>query len=211
MIGSSRRLLAVIAVMICASPAARAASIGVDLFGAWTDPISSGNIRRLDANVTYSPRVRPEAGVTFFLNEGLALSVSDTRGRVPATVTQNGAVGGRSSVWIESRSLVMTSTHTVKRVDGYAGIGVTRPVLRSFRPVSSGSLTLFRESSPDHAAFLVNLGAAYRISNRLRIVSDVKYEPFPSTAEVRRVQFPGDDLESNFHLLVVASGVSLRF
>jgi outer membrane protein W len=66
-------------------------------------------------------------------------------------------------------------------------------------------------SSPDHAALIVNLGAAYRITGRLRIVSDVKYEPFPSTAEVRRIQYPDDDLESNFHLLVIASGVSLRF
>lgn len=205
------RMMTLIAVMIFVTPIARAATIGVDLYGAWTDPISSGNIRRLDANVTYSPRVRPEAGLTLFLNHGLALSVSDTRGRVPATVTQDGAASGRSSIWIESRSLVLKSTHTVKRIDGYAGIGVTRPILRSFRPASSGSLTLFRASSPDHAAFLVNLGAAYRLSERFRIVSDVKYEPFPSTAEVRRAQYPGDDLESNFHLLVVASGVSVRF
>ena len=207
----SGKWLTAIAMILCSSPLARAATISVDLYGAWIDPISSGNIRRLDATVTYAARVRPGAGITLFLHHGLALSISDTRGRVPADVTEDGAGKGRSSVWLESRSIVMKSTHTVNRIEGYAGIGVTRPILRSFRPASSGSITLFRESSPDHAAFLVNMGAAYRVSDRLRIVSDVKYEPFPSTAEVRRVQYPADDLESNFHLLVIASGVSVRF
>lgn len=203
--------LMLMAVAICASPVAQAATVGVDLFGAWTDPISSGNIRHLDATVTYSPRIRPEAGVTFFLNHGLALSVSDTRGRVPATVTEDGAASGRSSVWMESRTAILKTVHSMRRIDGYAGLGVTRPILRSFRPVSSGSLTLFRASSPDHAALLVNVGASYRITDRLRFVSDVRYEPFPSTAEVRRIQYPDDDLEANFHMFIVASGLSVRF
>jgi len=199
------------AALFCLPAIARSETISVDLFGAWMDPISSGNIRRLDATVSYSPRLRPQAGVTIFLRHGLALSVSDTGGRVPINVTEDGAPSGRSSIWLESRAAVLKTVYTVNRIDGYAGIGVERPVLRSFHPTSSGSLTLIRMSSPDHAALIVNLGAAYRITGRLRIVSDVKYEPFPSTAEVRRIQYPDDDLESNFHLLVIASGVSLRF
>jgi hypothetical protein len=39
----------------------------------------------------------------------------------------------------------------------------------------------------------------------------VKYEPYASTMEVRRVNYPLDDLEANVHLLVLASGVSFRF
>lgn len=205
------RVLLLIAIVTCLPRIARAETIGVDLLGAWIDPISSGNIRRLDATVSYSPRFRPQAGITFFFNHGFALSLSDTGGRIPANVTQDGAVSGRSSIWLDSRSAVLKSIHTMNRIDGYAGIGITRPVLHSFRPASSGSLTLIGASSPDHAAFIVNVGAAYRVTDRFRIVSDVKYEPFPSTAEVRRVQYPNDDLESNFHLLVVASGVSVRF
>lgn len=205
----SRGLLLVI--LVCLPAVARAETFGVDLLGAWTDPISSGNIRRLDATVTFVPRIRPQGGVTLFLNHGLALSISDTRGRVPVNVTEAGSPSARSSLWLDSRTAVLKSVHTINRIDGYAGVGVDRPVVRSFRPASSGSLTLFRASSPDHAAFILNLGAAYRLTNHFRVVGDVKYEPFPSTAEVRRIQHPDDDLESNFHLLVIASGVSLRF
>ncbi|GAC1431003.1 MAG: hypothetical protein NVSMB68_03240 [Thermoanaerobaculia bacterium] len=208
----SRWMLCACVVLAFLSVPARAENFGVDLLGALVDPVSSGNIRHLDATVTYSPKFRPEAIVTLFLRRSLAISVSETRGRVPLKLTQDGAAPGTSSVFMMSRTAVLKVNHTLNGFEGYAGAGIALPTIRSLRPEpTSGSLTLVRFSSPDHAALVVNLGAAYRITSRLRLVGDVKYEPFPSTAEVRRSEYPDDDLESNFHLLVVASGISLRF
>ncbi len=191
---------------------ASAETIGVDLLGAWTDPRSSGNIRRLDATVTYAPRVKPEIGITVFLNRSLAMSISETRGRMPLTLRQNASAAGRSTVLMTSRTGVLNVVRRLGNFDGYAGVGATLPMMRTLTPqVSSGSLTLIRASSPDHAAFVVNAGAALRLTSRFRLIGDVKYEPFPSTAEVRRSTYPNDDLESSFHLLVVATGISVRF
>lgn len=191
---------------------AGASTIGVDLLGAWTDPRASGNIRRLDATVTYAPRVKPEIGITVFLNRALAMSFSETRGRMPLTLTTNASAAGHSSVLMTSRTGILKVIHRFGNLDGYAGLGVTLPMMRTLTPhVSSGSLTLIRASSPDHAAMVVNAGAAWRLSSRLWLIGDVKYEPFPSTAEVRRSTDPSNDLESSFHLLVVATGISVRF
>ncbi len=204
-------LLAVVATLPTVVPA-NAATIGLDLLAARIDPMASGNIRRLDSTVTYAPRVELQIGVAVFLPRGLAMRFSETRGRVPLMLSGAASPAGRSSVLMISRTVILDAVRSRGNLEVSAGMGVLLPVVRNLSPdVSSGSLTLVRASSPDHAALVVNLGTAWRLSPRLRLIADVKYEPYPSTVEVRRSSYPNDDLEANLHLLVVATGISVRF
>jgi hypothetical protein len=198
------------ALILLLSWTARADRIGVDLFGAWTNPIANGNIRRLDATLSFSPRIRPGFGGTVFFGQRLALSVTDSRGTVPVTLKANGPPA-HSKLSMEYRDAIVKVMYGRSDFKSYLGLGLALPAVHRLRPFSSGTLSIFRASSPDHAAFIVNAGSAYRIAHHVHVFADAKYEPFASTAEVRRVESPLDDLESNFHLLIIASGLSIRF
>ncbi|HEX7419646.1 MAG TPA: hypothetical protein VF505_07145 [Thermoanaerobaculia bacterium] len=206
---TSRRLLAALVLMIAST--ASADTIGFELFGAWTDPIANGNIRRLDATLRLAPRVRGGAGLSVFLGRGIALSVTDSRGTIPVTLRANGGEPGRSHLSLEYRDAILRKVYGQSDLRGYAGLGITLPAVRELREVSSGGLTLFRAGTPDHAALIINTGADYRMLPHVHLFADLKYEPYASTVEVRRVNFPLDDLEASVHLLVLASGVSFRF
>jgi hypothetical protein len=205
----SRSFFAALALVVASS--ASAGTIGVELFGAWTDPIANGNIRRLDATLRLSPRVRGGMGLSVFLGRDVALSVTDSRGTIPVTLRANGGAPGRSHLSIEYRDAILRKVYGQSDLRGYAGLGIALPAVRELREVSSGGLTLFRAGTPDHAALIINTGAEYRMLSHIHLFADLKYEPYASTIEVRRINYPLDDLEASVHLLVLASGVSFRF
>jgi hypothetical protein len=205
----TKLIVAVSTILICR--AAYGQTIGVELIGAWTDPVARGNIRRLDATLRFSPRLRGGAGVTLFLGRRAALSISDSRGSVPVILEANGDIPGRSRLSLEYRDAILKAFYGQSDVRGYAGVGLALPAVRNLRPLTSGSITLFRASTPDHASLIIDGGAEYRILPHVHGFVDLKYEPLASTAEVRRAEFPQDDLEASFHLLIFASGLSIRF
>ena len=199
------------ALVLAATASLHADSISFDLFGAWIDPIARGNIRPVDATLTFAPRLRPGAGMTLFLGQRVALSVSDSHRRMPVTLHEFGSAASHSQFRLDSRDAVLKASVGDWILRPYAGVGVTLPGIHRLQPLSSGEVTVIRASSPDHAALIVNGGVVYPFTQHVHTFADVKYEPFRSTAEVRRVQAPGDDLQSDFHLLTIASGVSIRF
>lgn len=205
-----RVVFAIVALLMIASSVS-AETIGVELFGAWTDPAANGNIRRLDATLRFAPRVRAGAGLTLFLGRGISLGISDSRGTIPVTFRANGGVPARSRLSLEYRDAMIRKSFGNSGSTAYLGAGVALPAVRDLREVSSGGVTLFRASTPDHAALILNAGVAYRLQRHIHAFADLKYEPYASTIEVRRTQYPLDDLEANVHLLVLASGLSFRF
>ncbi len=211
--GARRICLAAIVVVTTMVATAQGASLSVDVFGAWTQPRAIGMIRGVAANAGFGSRLLPGAGVTLFLDPMWALSAGISRGSTGINVIANGAPRDRSTVGFEERSLVLRRFFPLS--DSFAlsaGAGVVSLITRDIRrPITSGRVTLIRVSSPDHGGAVVSVGARYRLSPRLSLSTNVEYGPFRSTAEVRRIEFPQDNMETDFHLFVVKTGLDFRF
>jgi hypothetical protein len=211
--GPRRICLAAIVVVTIMVAIAQGASLSVDVFGALTQPRAVGTIRGVDAKAGFGSRLLPGVGVTLFLDPMWALSAGISRGSTEINVTANGAPRDRSTVSFEERSLVLR--HFFPLSDSFAlsaGVGAVSLITRDIRrPITSGPVTLIHVSSPDHGLAVVTVGARYRLSSRLSLSTTLEYGSFRSTAEVRRIEFPQGDLETDFHLFVVKTGLGFRF
>ena len=64
---------------------------------------------------------------------------------------------------------------------------------------------------PDHPAIVLSSSLGRTIGSRGVVRFGIQYGPFNSTAEVRRAQYPNDDLRADFHPLAATVSTGFRF
>lgn len=73
------------------------------------------------------------------------------------------------------------------------------------------SAPLIAVHRPDHPAVVLSSSLGRTIGSHGLIRFGIQYGPFNSTAEVRRAQYPNDDLRADFHPLAAMLSTGFRF
>jgi len=143
--------------------------------------------------------------------DGSTLEVAASNARMPSTLRADGsATGGRSIRFIPA-SLSLIRDLDSGMIVPYVGAGIEYPMVRrAVDVVSAESLHVVRIEQPDHPALVVQSGARMAIGTRWSVGVDAKYIPAASTFETRTVE-ERRALQTNFHPLVIATGLSMRF
>lgn len=206
--------LALIAAVLVNTGAASAADLSVGLCGVWTQPRTNGNVRPFGQKLIFGHQVQPGMSVAMALSKQVSMSLAVSHGRVGARLRgrEPGAMSKSSVGWTARTLTLRRSFQTTSAMEAYLGGGVLFSGPQGLRsPLSAGGLDLVSVLRPDHMAFIVDAGSSLHLRGRLSFVANIKYAPFRQTAEVRRMNHPGDDLESDFNTLLIASGLSFRF
>jgi len=206
--------LALVGAALVNAAAASGADLSVEICSVWTQPRTNGNVRPFGQKLIFGHQFHPGMSVAVALTRQLSLAFAVSHGRIETTLRGREAdTTSRSSVGWTARTLILRrSFQTTSALEAYLGGGAILSSPRGLRnPLSAGGLDLVSVARPDHMAFVFDVGSSLHLRGHLSFIADVKYAPFRQTAEVRRLDHPGDDLESDFNTLLVASGLSFRF
>jgi len=188
--------------------------IGIILFlgSSWLAFPGSGHIQGTSEYLRIAPRTGPAAAAEVHLGEktALQLAASEAWPRVSIRGAE-GAAGRRIRVVPLSFSLLQRFGEGA-RIEPYVGAGIEFPLLRrSDDVVASSAMHITRIEQPDHVALVLQAGARMPLGERWWIGMDAKVLPAESTLETHRAEHPRDALQTNFHPLVLATGVGIRF
>jgi outer membrane protein W len=205
--------LALVAAALLNTAAASGADLSVEICSVWTQPRTNGNVRPFGQKLIFGHQFQPGMSVAMALTRQVSLALAVSQGRIETTLRGREAETSRSSVGWTTRTLTLRrSFQTTSVLEAYLGGGAILSSPRGLRnPLSAGGLDLVSVTRPDHVALVVDAGSSFHLRGHLSFIADVKYAPFRQTAEVRRLDHPGDDLESDFNTLLIASGLSFRF
>jgi len=172
----------------------------------------NGHVQLTSAYLHLVPSLGPAAAAEMQLDDRLALHLAANEARPRASLRgENGAEGRRLRVVPLSLSLVRRFGEG-GRVEPYAGAGLAFPFVRHADDVvDAPAMRVTRIEQPDHVAVIAQLGARMPLSGRWWAGVDAKVFPFESTFETHRAEFPRDGLQTNFHPLIVTTGVGVRF
>lgn len=183
----------------------------VDLRGAWTLLPGSGRVQGTNDHLSFGERLGSGAAVRMRVAYGSAIEIAASSARMPATLHAGGTAAGRSIRFIPA-SLSLLHDLDSRMIVPYVGAGIEYPMLRrAVDVVSVPSLHVVRIEQPDHPALVLQTGARMALGTHWSVGVDAKYVPAASTFEARTTEVRGDLLQTNFHPLVIASGVGIRF
>jgi len=171
----------------------------------------NGHVQPTSAYLRLAPSLGPAAAADVQLGHDLALQLAASEARPRASLRgEGGGEGRRLRVVPLSLSLVRRFGDGA-RVEPYAGAGLAFPfVRRSLDVVDASAMHVTRIEQPDHVALIAQLGARVPLSGRWWAGVDAKLFPFESTLETH-VEGRRGALQTNFHPLIVATGVGVRF
>lgn len=172
----------------------------------------SGHVQPTSAYLRLAPSLGPAAAAEMQLGGRLALQLAANEAWPRASIRgPNGGEGKRIRVVPLSFSLLRQFAPNA-RVQPYAGAGLAFAfVRRADDVVISREMHVVRIEQPDHVALVLQVGARVPLARRWWAGVDAKVFPAESTFETHRAEFPRDGLQTNFHPLIVATGVGVRF
>ena len=144
--------------------------------------------------------------------DGSTLELAASSTRMPSTLHADGAMTSGRAIRFVPASLSLLRDLGDRLIVPYVGAGIEYPMLRRAIGVASApSLHIVRIEQPDHAALVLQTGARMALGTRWSVAVDAKYVPAASTFETRTTEDRGDGLQTNFHPLVIATGIGVRF
>jgi outer membrane protein W len=172
----------------------------------------NGHVQPTSAYLRLAPSLGPAMAADLQLGDKRALQLAANEARPRASIRgENGAEGRRIRVVPLSFSLLQRFGASA-RVQPYAGAGLAFPFVRRANDVvDAPAMHVTRIEQPDHVAVIAQLGARVPLSGRWWAAVDAKVFPFESTFETHRAEYPRDGLQTNFHPLIVTTGVGVRF
>lgn len=143
--------------------------------------------------------------------DGSTVELAASNARMPSTLHAVGTASGRAIRFIPA-SLSLLRDLDDRMIVPYVGAGIEYPMIRrAVDVVSMPALHVFRIEQPDHPALVLQTGARMSLGAHWSLGVDAKYVPAASTFETRTTEDRGDGLQTNFHPLVIATGVGVRF
>lgn len=206
------RISATLALLLAALHAsADSDRYAVDVRGAWTLLPGSGRVQGTNDHLSFGERFGEGAAISMRIADGSTIEVALSNARMPSTLRAAGSTAGRSIRFIPA-SLSFLRDLDDRIIVPYVGAGIEYPMLRrAVDIVSMPSLHIVRLEQPDHPALVLQTGARMSLGTHWSLGIDAKYVPAASTFEARTTENRGDLLQTNFHPLVIATGLGVRF
>ncbi|HEV2721929.1 MAG TPA: OmpW family outer membrane protein [Thermoanaerobaculia bacterium] len=193
-------------VVLIALPAAAADQYDVQLGSGLLAFPGNGHIQRTSEYLRVAPRAGPALAADLWLRDKTALQIAASEAW-PRVAIRDGGEGRRIRVVPLSFSLLQR-VDAGAHVQPYVGAGIELPLLRRGNEPVAG---IARIEQPDHVALVLQAGARVPLGQRWWIGMDAKVLPAESTLETHRAEYPRDALQTNFHPLVLATGLGVRF
>ena len=206
------RISATLAFLLVALHAAAGSDrYSIDLRGAWTSLPGSGRVQGTSDHLSFGERFGSGAAISMRIAGGSTIEIAASSARMPSTLRAEGTAAGRAIRFIPA-SLSLLRDLDSRMIVPYVGAGIEYPMLRrAVDVVSMPSLHVVRIEQPDHPALVLQTGARMSLGTHWSVGVDAKYVPAASTFEARTTEVRGDLLQTNFHPLVIATGLGVRF
>jgi hypothetical protein len=204
-----KRLLAI---LLFVAPLAHAAELDVEALGAWTALPGAGHIGETAAHLRPEPRLGAGVAMTARLSEHYEASVGGSMALLPVSLRSPGEKDhGRVIRVVPLSASLLADVFTAERWTPYLGGGIFLPLVRhAVDPAEVSVLHIKRIEQPDHGAILLEGGVRYAAARRWSLVGDVKFDPVWSTLEVQARELRRTQ-QTNFHPLIVSTGIAARF
>ena len=206
------RISATLALLLVSLSAAGDDRYSVELGGAWSALPGAGRVQGTSDHLTFGDRLGSAAAFKMRIADGSTLEVAASSARMPSTLHADGSAAPGRSIRFVPASLSLLRDLDNGFIVPYVGAGIEYPMVRrGLDVVSVPSMHILRIEQPDHAALVVQTGARMEIGTHWNLGVDAKYIPAASTFETRTTENRHDALQTNFHPLVIATGIGLRF
>lgn len=170
----------------------------------------NGHVQPTSAYLRLAPALGPGAAANVQLGDALALQLAANEARPRVSLRGDDGSDGRR-VRVVPLSLSLVRTFGEGAIEPYAGAGLAIPFVRHADDVvSAPPAHVTRIEQPDHVALIAQLGAKVPLRGRWWAGVDAKLFPFESTLETH-TEGRRNALQTNFHPLIVATGVGVRF
>jgi outer membrane protein W len=195
-----------LSLVLIALPASAADRYDVQLGSGLLAFPGSGHVQGTSTYLRVAPQAGPSLAADLWIGDNTALQLAASEAW-PRVSVRHGGEGRRIRV-------VPLSFSLLQRIDAggyvqpYVGAGIELPFLRRSNDAVVG---ITRIEQPDHLALVLQAGARVPLGQRWWIGMDAKVLPAQSTLETHRAEYPRDALQTNFHPLVLATGVGMRF
>lgn len=172
----------------------------------------SGHIQDTSAHLRLAPRLGPMASIEARLSERASLQLAGNEASPRASLRDGEASASGKRIRVVPLSLSLVERiETRGAIAPYVGAGVIFPLVRrALDVVALPSMQIVRIEEPDHGALVLQAGARTALSQRWWLGVDAKIFPAESTLETHRAARPRAS-QTNFHPLIVSTGMGLRF
>lgn len=206
------RISATLALMLVALHAAADSDrYSVDLRGAWTSLPGAGRVQGTGDHLSFATRAGSAAAISMRITDVSTIEVAASDARMPSTLHARGTANGRAIRFVPA-SLSLLRDLDDRLIVPYVGAGIEYSVVRrAVDVVSMPSLHIVRIEQPDHPALVLQTGARMSLGKRWSVGVDAKYVPAAATFETRTTEDRADGLQTNFHPLVISTGLGIRF
>ena len=187
--------------------------MSLDGYAAWTFLPGSGHIQGTDDHLRFEPRTGAGGSLSMPVGDTTRVAVGVSNAELPSVLhVDNVRLRGRTVGVLPVSASLLTTLGSSDVVQPYIGAGVLYFFARHAEGIGAApSLHVMRLESPDHPAVLVEAGVRVPIASRWSFVADAKYGPAPSTMETFTTEIPHDGLQTNFHPLILSSGIGVHF
>lgn len=195
------------------APALHAAGGEISLVTGAEAALFHGTMRQLDVQLRARPAALFGADVSFRLGESSSIRIGAREFRAHTYAVENGVRYDGSLLTM--RPLFVSYDYRLANAGPWeprVGIGAGVILMSGNKRLpETPTAPLIAVHRPDHPAIVLSSSLGRTIGSRGTVRFGIQYGPFNSTAEVRRAQYPNDDLRADFHPLAATLSTGFRF